>query len=103
MTISSTRKDLFRNSTIGDKLNLFQFLFDARELTADLTLALLKVIHEDLNNHQKPDRTVFRRYAELVASLRYHVPEMFQQVLDGWKAPQSAMPEEWFSDNAVQG
>ena len=58
MTISSTRKDLFRNSTIGDKLNLFQFLFDARELTADLTLALLKVIHEDLNNHQKPDRTV---------------------------------------------
>ena len=103
MTISSTRKDLFRNSTIGDKLNLFQFLFDARELTADLTLALLKVIHEDLNNHQKPDRTVFRRYAELVASLRYHVPEMFQQVLDGWKAPQSAMPEEWFADNAVQG
>lgn len=103
MTISSTRKDLFRNSTIGDKLNLFQFLFDAQELTADLTLALLKVIHEDLNNHQKPDRTVFRRYAELVASLRYHVPEMFQQVLDGWKAPQSAMPEEWFSDNTAQG
>ncbi len=102
MTISSTRKDLFRNSTIGDKLNLFQFLFDARELTADLTLALLKVIHEDLNNHQKPDRTVFRRYAELVASLRYHVPEMFQQVLDGWKAPQSVMPEEWFSDSAAQ-
>ena len=103
MTISSTRKDLFRNSTIGDKLNLFQFLFDTRELTADLTLALLKVIHEDLNNHQKPDRTVFRRYAELVASLRYHVPEMFQQVLDGWKAPQSTLPEEWFSDNTAQG
>ncbi len=103
MTISSTRKDLFRNSTIGDKLNLFQFLLDARELTADLTLALLKVIHEDLNNHQKPDRTVFRRYAELVASLRYHVPEMFQQALDGWKAPQSTMPAEWFSENKAQG
>ena len=103
MTISSTRKDLFRNSTIGDKLNLFQFLFDAQELTADLTLALLKVIHEDLNNHQKPDRTVFRRYARAVSSLRYYVPDMFQQVLDGWKRYQSAMPEEWFSDNKAQG
>ena len=103
MNSSTPLKELLRPTSTADKLNLFQFLFDARELTADLTLALLKVIHEDLNNHQKPDRTVFRRYAELVASLRYHVPEMFQQVLDGWKAPQSAMPEEWFSDNTAQG
>lgn len=85
MTISSTRKDLFRKPTIKDKLNLFQLLLDAQALTVDLTLALLKIIHEDLNNHQKPDRTVFRSYAGLVSSLRYHVPEMFQQVIDGWK------------------
>ncbi|MBI5945900.1 MAG: hypothetical protein HY864_16185 [Chloroflexi bacterium] len=96
MTISSNRKDLFRKPTIGDKLNLFQLLFDVKELTADLTLALLKIIHEDLNNHQKPDRTVFRRYAGLVASLRYHVPEMFQQVIDGWKNHQ---PVELPSEN----
>ena len=49
MTISSNRKDLFRNSTIGDKLNLFQLLFDAKELSADLTLALLKIIHDELS------------------------------------------------------
>jgi hypothetical protein len=102
-TITSNRKDLFRNSTIGDKLNLFQFLFDAQQLNTDLTLAMLKIIHEELNNHQKPDRTVFKRYALMVSSLRYHVPEMFQQVLDGWKAPQSTMPAEWFSENKAQG
>ncbi len=99
MTISSNRKDLFRNSTIGDKLNLFQLLLDAKELSADLALALLKIIHDELNNHQKPDRTVFRRYAEMVASLRYHVPELFQQVVEDWKTHQSALPVEWFDDN----
>ena len=101
MTISRDRKDLFRNSTIGDKLNLFQLLFDAKELSADLTLALLKVIHGELNDHQKPDRTVFRRYAEMIASLRYHVPDMFQQVLDGWKNHQAATPAEWFNENKI--
>ena len=99
MTNSSNRKDLFRNPTIGDKLNLFQLLFDTRSLTVDLTLALLKTIHTELNNHQKPDRTVFRRYAEIVASLHYHVPELFQQALDSWKNHQSATPTEWFSDH----
>lgn len=98
MTISSNRKELFRNSTIGDKLNLFQLLFDAKELSADLTLALLKVIHDELNNHQKPDRTVFRRYAEMVASLRYHVPELFQQVLDDWKNHTGEISADWFDE-----
>jgi hypothetical protein len=103
MHISSSHKDLFRKTTISDKLNLFQLLFDSQTLTADLTLALLKIIHEELNNHQKPDRTVFKRYALMVSSLRYHVPEMFQQVVDDWKAHQNAMPAEWFSENKAQG
>jgi hypothetical protein len=103
MTISSNRKDLFRYSSIGDKLNLFQLLFETKGLTSDLTLALLKIIHDELNNHQKPDRTVFRRYAEMVASLRYHVPEMFQQVLDDWKAHQGAEPAEWFDEEKASG
>ncbi len=101
--ISPERKDLFRTPTIGDKLNLFQLLFDARALTADLILALLKIIHDELNNHQKPDRTVFRRYAGMVAFLRFHVPELFQQAVDGWKTNQSSLPAEWFTDNKIDG
>lgn len=102
MTISSNRKDLFRKPTISDKLNLFQLLFDVKELTADLALALLKIIHEDLNNHQKPDRTVFRRYAGLVASLRYHVPEMFQQIIEVWKAQQKSLPAAASDDTPIE-
>jgi len=103
MTISSDRKELFRHSTIGDKLNLFQLLFETSGLTSDLALALLKIIHDELNNHQKPDRTVFRRYAGLVASLRYHVPDLFQQVLTDWKANQGAAPVEWFDEEKAVG
>jgi hypothetical protein len=93
MNISSDRKNLFRNSTIRDKLNFFQLLFDTKSLTADLALALLKIIHDDLNAHQKPDRSVFKTYAEVIESLRYHVPDMFQQILDTWKAHQKTWPE----------
>lgn len=99
MSISSNHRDLFRNSTIADKLNLFQLLFDTKALTTDLTLALLKIIHDDLNNHQKPDRTVFRRYAGMVASLHYQIPDMLQQVVEGWKTHQDTLPAEWFDEN----
>jgi hypothetical protein len=94
MTISSNHRDLFSKSTIGDKLILFQLLFDTKALTSDLALALLKIIHEELNNHQKPDRTVFKRYAEAIESLRYHVPDMLKQVVDDWQTHQSTKPAE---------
>ncbi len=93
---------MFRKPTIGDKLNLFQLLFDGKELTADLALALLKIIHEDLNHHQKPDRTMFRRYAGLVASLRFHVPDMFQQVIEAWKAQQKSLSVVPSDDNKIE-
>lgn len=73
MSISSRHKDLFRNSTIKDKLTLFQLLFDARLLTAHLTLALLKIIHKELSTHQTHDRSGYKHYAEAIESLRYHI------------------------------
>ncbi len=101
MNISFDRRDLFKNSTIKDKLNLFQLLFETKSLTADLALALLKIIHRELNDHQKPDRTVFKRYAEVIESLRFHVPDLLQQIVDGWKAHQNVTPEVWFSGDAL--
>ena len=100
MNISFNRRDLFKNSTIKDKLNLFQLLFETKSLTADLALALLKIIHQELNDHQKPDRTVFKQYAEAIESLRFNVPDLLQQIVDGWKAHQNVTPEEWFSDDS---
>jgi hypothetical protein len=99
--IRSSHKDLFRNSTTDDKLTLFQLLLDKKELTVDLTLALLKIIHSELKSDQYRDRSVYKRYAEAIESLRYHMMDMLQQVVDAWKKRQSAftMPEEWFPDD----
>jgi hypothetical protein len=99
--IKSNHNDLFRNPTTDDKLTLFKLLLDTKELTVDLTLALLKIIHSELKNDQyRRDRSVYKRYAEAIESLRYHMMGMLQQVVDAWKNRQAAftMPEEWFPD-----
>jgi len=99
--ISSKNKDLFRKPTTGDKLTLFRRLLDANELTVDLTLALLKVIHGELRSDQVRDRSVYKRYAESIETLRYHMLDTLQQVVAAWKNSQPAftMPEEWFPDD----
>jgi len=99
MSISSRYKDLLHAPTTSDKLTLFQLLFDAKELTVDLTLALLKVIHDELSVHQNHDRPVYKRYAEAIQSLRYHMSDMLQLVIIAWNTQQSTIPAEWFTDN----
>lgn len=98
MHILSSYKDLFRNSTTKDKLALFQLLFDTRLLTVDLTLALLKIIHKELSVHQISDRSVYKRYAEAIESLRYHMSDVLQLVIIAWNPPHRVLPPaKWFS------
>jgi len=80
-TISSKRKDLFSNPTTEDKLTLFRMLLDTNELTVNLTLALLKIIHGELKSNQVRDRSVYKRYAEAIETLRYHMLDTLQQVV----------------------
>ena len=101
MHISSNYKDLFRTPTTADKLTLFQLLFDAKELTVDLALALLKIIHTELSIHQIRDRSVYKRYAETIESLRYHMSDVLQLVVATWKTDQVTTPAEWFSHNGL--
>ena len=98
MPIPSSHKELFRSATIKDKLALFQTLLDGRDdLSADLALALLKIIHKDLSVHQTRDRSPYKHYAEAVESLRHRMPGLLKQVVDAWKAHRDAAPMEWFS------
>jgi hypothetical protein len=99
--IRSKHKDLFRSPTTDDKLTLFQLLLDKKELTVDLTLALLKIIHNELKSDQYRDRSVYKRYAEAIEALRYHMMDMLQQVVDAWKNRQSTFttPTDWFPDD----
>ncbi len=100
MPITSSHKDLFRSPTTDDKLTLFQLLLDANELTVSLTLALLKIIHRELKSNQYRDRSVYKRYAEAIESLRYHALDTLQLVVATWKNHQSTStaPAEWFHD-----
>jgi len=105
--ITSKHKDLFRNPTTEDKLTLFGLLLDANELTVNLTLALLKSIHGELKNNQNSDRSLFKRYAEVIESLRYRMLDTFQLAVIAWKHYQSASttittPPEWFPDNKIE-
>jgi len=99
MPFYSSHNDLFRNTTIKDKLRLFQTLLEAKEdLNADLALALLKAIHKDLSTPQTQDRSPYKGYAETIESLRHRMPGLLKQVADSWKANQNITPSEWFSE-----
>lgn len=96
--ITSNHKELFRHSTTEDKLELFSLLLDAKEdMTIDLALALLKVIHEELGNEEVDDRSIYKRYAEEIEALRFLVPGALQLVVDAWKLQRVTTPPEWFT------
>ncbi len=103
MTISSNYKELFSNTTIQDKLTLFQKLLDAKdELTVDLALALLKIIHKELSTHHTRDRSGYKRYAEMVEALRFHMSDMFKKVMSASKTQQNSTPVEWFAHDGLK-
>ena len=99
-TITSKHKDLFRTPTTEDKLTFFQLLMDANELTVTVSLALLKIIHGELKSNQYPDGSVYKRYAESIESLRYHMLDTLQLVVATWKNHQtkSTTPPDWFPE-----
>jgi hypothetical protein len=100
--ITSNHKDLFRNPTTENKLTLLQLLLDANGLTVNLTLALLKIIHRELNINHNPDRYLYKRYAKAIEALRYHMLDTLQLVVAAWKYNQSPLttPEEWFPNDS---
>ena len=99
--ITSNHKDLFRNPSTENKLTLLQLLLEANELSVNSTLALLKIIHRELNINHNPNRSLYKRYAETIESLRFHMLDTLQLVVAAWKYNQApfTMPEEWFPDD----
>ena len=104
-TITSNHKDLFRTPDTDDKLNLFRGLLNSNELTVTLSLALLKIIHGELKSNDYPDRSVYKRYAESIEFLRYHMLDTLQLVVATWKNQQtkSSTPPDWFPDEEPKG
>src|SRR6185369_8913746 len=97
-------KRLFQDPNADDKLKLFRTLLETRdELTVNLALALLKIIHSELSMDQSRDRLIYKRYAEGIASLRYYMPGVLQQVVNAWKSQtNNNTPLEWFAHGDLQ-
>lgn len=99
---SSLYKDLFRPPTTGDKLNLFQLLFDSNEINPDLALALLKVIHWELSREKSSDLSAYKQYAEVIEALRFHRLDMLQHIVDAWNAGRTAKDPEWLQNGKIK-
>ncbi len=97
-TITSKYSELFRGTTAKDKLSFFHTLLESREeLSVDVALALLKIIHDELSTDQVDDRSVYKRYAEEIEALRALAPAALQQVVNNWKLQKVTETPEWFT------
>jgi hypothetical protein len=85
MPISQNHRDLFRPSNTLDELNLFLSLVDTRDLTSDLTLALINIVRSELEKPQKQSSAAYRRYSEVITCLCTQMPEIYEQVVDTWQ------------------
>lgn len=95
-------KELFRIPVTADKLTYFRILFESNELTADLALALLKVIHSELSGEKTRGRSVYKTYAEVIQSLRYRNSVMLGQIVDAWNEGRTQKDPEWLSEGMVK-
>jgi len=85
-TTPSKYSKLFHTPTAKDKLSFFHALLEIKEdLTSDVALALLKMVHWELSSSRVDDRSVYKRYAEEIAAFQFHDPVMLQQVVFNWK------------------
>ena len=67
---------------------MFQSLLDALDIEPDEALALAGAIHAGLRNPQGLDGAAYARYAQAMALLQHHLPEVHQHVVANWRLPQ---------------
>ncbi|HMB25144.1 MAG: hypothetical protein ACM33V_05695 [Chloroflexota bacterium] len=90
MSISQDHRDLFRTPNTSDRLNLLQSLVDLKDLTSDLALALINIVRAELEQPQKQNASVYRRYAEVIICLYQQMPEVYQQMVHDWQEKRGA-------------
>jgi len=107
MSGSQTYKDLFRNTTITEIVSLFQSLLEARDIEPQEALALAGAIHAGLRKSQGQNGTAYARYAQAMALLNHHLPDVYQHVAVKWRlpeirsAPKRTYTDSLFDDTAV--
>lgn len=102
MNSSSFYRKFFSPPATADKLKLFQRLFEENEVETNLMLALLKTIHRELANKRSSEQSIYKHYAEVIETLRYHKAEMLHQIVDAWNEDRTPQNPEWMSDGLIK-
>ncbi|MBK9924464.1 MAG: hypothetical protein IPP66_04150 [Anaerolineales bacterium] len=108
MSTVENKKELFRQTTIAEIISMFQSLLDALDIQPEEALALAGAIHAGLRNPQGMDRVAYARYAQAMALLNHHLPDVHQHVVTNWRLPkprssasERAHNDSLFDDTAV--
>ena len=86
---------------------MFQSLLDARDIEPQEALALAGAIHAGLRKSQGQDGTAYARYAQAMALLNHHLPDVYHHVAAKWRlpeirsAPKRTYTDSLFDDTAV--
>ena len=91
MSLSQDHSNLFRRSDVTDKLSLLQSLLDSRDLTPVQAIALLNNIRAELETPQTNRSSVYRRYAQVMESLRRAMPEVHEEVVQAWETKKATL------------
>ena len=87
--MAQSYKNLFRIPTITENIALFRSLMDSHEIKPGEALALSGSIHAELRRGKGQDGSAYARYAQTMALLNHHMPDVHQHVIANWQLPKS--------------
>ncbi len=87
--MAQSYRNLFRIPTITENIALFRSLLDSYEIMPGEALALLGSIHAKLRRGKGQDGSAYARYAQTMALLHHHMPDVHQHVVANWQLPQT--------------
>ena len=101
MSDTQNYKELFKYATITEIVSLFQSLLDERDIAPEEALALAGAIHAGLRKPHGLNGAAYARYAQAMALLHHHLPDVHQHVVANWRLPEirSSVPKRTYTDS----
>jgi hypothetical protein len=101
MSDTQNYKELFKYATITEIVSMFQSLLDERDIAPEEALALAGAIHAWLRKPQGQNGVAYARYAQAMALLNHHLPDVHRHVVANWRLPEirSSAPKRTYTDS----
>jgi len=101
MSNTQNYKELFKYASITEIVSMFQSLLDARDIAPEEALALAGAIHAGLRKPRGQNGAAYARFAQAMALLNHHLPDVHQHVVANWRLPEirSSAPKRTYTDS----